>query len=75
MDINGARELAQRFGPRARPQREPFPSTAVSETALPVFHWLGIDQPNGQRTEPEHAAEPSRSAGVRRSGRFSLRRA
>lgn len=71
MDVNGARALARRVGPTAPPPRSVAPGS-VSEVALPVFQWFGIDQP-GKGDYAHTSGSPDAMAG-RSRGRFSLRR-
>jgi hypothetical protein len=74
MDINGARELAERVGPKAGSDRGPLPSESVSELAPPVYHWFGIDLPDEAQQEREPTADSSPGAGERRLWRRGLRR-
>jgi hypothetical protein len=75
MDINGARALARRVGPRVDSNWEASAAGGASEVTLPVFQWFGIDQPQRDQPQSQPATGPlPTSRGARRPGRFSLRR-
>ena len=57
MDINGAKALKQRLGPRAADAALPSASVDVSADAPPVFHWFGVSQPPSS-TPPAAENEP-----------------
>jgi hypothetical protein len=45
MDINGAKALKERLGPKGTGGATPAPvDVDIPEDAPPVFHWLGVPQ-------------------------------
>jgi hypothetical protein len=62
MDGNGARALAQKLEARNGELPQDVPLVALQATgAAPIFHWMGVEPPAGNRVddEPELPARTS----------------
>lgn len=71
MDVNGAKALKERLGPKGA-NEPPSASVDVPEDAAPVYRWLGVgkaavDVPSGVVAD----AAPARRSWFRRLGRTS----
>ena len=67
MDIAGAKALKKRLGKNGS-DKAPSAPADVSEDAPPVFHWLGVSQPEPGTPDVEDDAAPESASLFRRLG-------
>jgi hypothetical protein len=63
MDSEGAKALARKIEARNGKLPQDVPVTALqASTAAPIFHWIGVEPPDGERVEDDELELRARSS-------------
>ena len=70
MDTNGARELARMLKARNGELPQDVPVALLQASgAAPIFHWIGVEPPTGERVDDEPELQSRTSVFTRRRRR------